>query len=147
LLGDFISGFIAIIAMILPGISGSYILVMLGKYEHILGNISTLTGGDLSVLPSLAVFGIGCIRGLLVFARILKWLLDHYHAVLVAALTGFMIGSLDKVWPWKTTLETYLDSHGEPKPLIQENYMPTGFDADVSIALVLALAGLGLVLL
>ena len=147
LLGDFVSGFVAIIAMILPGISGSYILVMLGKYEHIIGMISSLSGGDLSVLPNIAVFAIGCLAGLLVFARILRWLLHHYHDIVVAALCGFMIGSLNKVWPWKNTLETYTDRHGEIKPLLQENVLPPAFDGSFFIALALAVGGLAFVLL
>jgi len=143
LVGDFFSGFVAIIAMILPGISGSYILVMLGKYEHILGMISNF---EVAYISSLAVFAIGCVSGLLVFARILKWLLAHYHDVVVAALVGFMIGSLNKVWPWKNTLETYLDRHGEIKPLVQENIAPPAFDSSFFIALALAFGGLILVL-
>lgn len=142
--GDFIAGFVAIVAMILPGISGSYILVMLGKYEHILGMISNF---DSSNLPSLAVFAIGCLSGLLVFARILKWLLEKYHDVVVAALCGFMIGSLNKVWPWKITLETYMDRHGEVKPLLQENITPPAIDSSFFAALGLAVFGLVLVLL
>lgn len=145
--GTFFSGFVAIIAMILPGISGSYILVMLGQYSHIIGMISTLTGGDISVLPSLIVFGFGCVAGLLVFARILQWLLNHYHDVVVAALCGFMIGSLNKVWPWKITLETYLDSHGVAKPLVQENIAPPAYDSHFFIALALAAGGLLFVLI
>ncbi|MHB1279584.1 MAG: undecaprenyl phosphate translocase family protein, partial [Bacteroidia bacterium] len=130
-----------------PGISGSYILVMLGKYAHIIGMISTLTGGDFSVLPSLIVFALGCISGLLFFARILQWLLKHYHDVVVAALCGFMIGSLNKVWPWKNTLEWYTDSHGVAKPLIQENIAPPAINNHFFIALALALGGLLFVLL
>lgn len=143
LLGDFLAGFIAIIAMILPGISGSYILVMLGKYEHILGMISNFETGN---IPSLAVFAIGCVSGLLVFARILKWLLEHYHDIVVAALCGFMIGSLNKVWPWKITLETYIDRHGETKALVQQNVLPDNYDSHFFVALALAVGGLLLVL-
>ena len=143
MLGDFFAGFVAIIAMILPGISGSYILVMLGKYEHILGMISNF---EVANIPSLALFATGCISGLLVFARILKWLLAHYHDIVVAALVGFMIGSLNKVWPWKITLETYLDRHGETKPLVQENIAPPAFDSHFFVALALAIGGLILVL-
>ncbi|MDX5320971.1 MAG: DUF368 domain-containing protein [Bacteroidota bacterium] len=143
LVGDFFAGFIAIIAMILPGISGSYILVMLGKYEHILGMISNFETGN---IPSLAVFAVGCLSGLLVFARVLKWLLEHYHDVVVAALCGFMIGSLNKVWPWKETLETYIDRHGETKALVQKNILPEAYDSNFFIAVALAFGGLLLVL-
>lgn len=142
--GDFFAGFVAIIAMILPGISGSYILVMLGKYEHILGMVSNF---ETAYIPALMVFAVGCVSGLLVFARMLKWLLVHYHDIVVAALCGFMIGSLNKVWPWKITLETYLDRHGNTKPLVQENIAPPTFDSSFFIALALAFGGLALVLI
>lgn len=146
LLGTFIAGFVAIIAMILPGISGSYILLMLGKYEEIIGLITQLASKDLSVLPQLMVFGIGCVSGLLVFARVLKWLLNHYHDLMVAMLTGFMIGSLNKVWPWKHTISTFVNRHGEVKPLLQENILPEAFDIQFVMALALAVAAVLLVL-
>lgn len=146
LIGDFFSGFIAIIAMILPGISGSYILVMLGKYEQVLGYISTFSGGDFSVLLNIIVFAIGCVLGLLSFARLLKWLLSQYHDIIVAALLGFMLGSLNKVWPWKNTLETYLDRHGNLKPLVQENILPPSYDTAFFLAVVWAIVGLALIL-
>lgn len=147
LFGIFVSGFVAIIAMILPGISGSYILVMLGKYETILGSISGVMSGDLSLIPTLAVFAIGCVAGLLSFAKILKWLLAHYHDAVVAALTGFMIGSLNKVWPWKITLKDYVDRHGEIKPLVQENVLPPAYDSAFFAAVGLAVLGLVVVIL
>ena len=137
--GIFLSGFIAIIAMILPGISGSYILVMMGMYEKILGALTASIGGDLQSIIQILVFILGCILGLLAFSRLLQWLLLHYHDPVVAVLTGFMIGSLNKVWPWKNTLETYLDRHGEVKPLIQENILPPHLDTEFFIALALAI--------
>jgi len=137
--GIFLSGFIAIIAMILPGISGSYILVMMGMYEKILGALTASIGGDFQSIIQILVFILGCILGLLAFSRLLQWLLLHYHDPVVAVLTGFMIGSLNKVWPWKNTLETYLDRHGEVKPLIQENILPPQLDAEFFIALALAI--------
>ncbi len=91
----FLSGAIAICAMILPGISGAFILLLLGKYRFILG---ALINVDLFVI---ALFGIGCVIGLLSFARLLRWLIGRFHDPTVAALTGLMIGSLRKVWPWQ----------------------------------------------
>lgn len=97
----FLSGAIAICAMILPGISGSFILLILGKYEFIMGAISGLTSGHFqeSILI-LLVFGIGAIIGLLSFAKLINWLLSKYHKATLLALAGFIIGSLVKVWPW-----------------------------------------------
>ncbi|QCR25114.1 DUF368 domain-containing protein [Pontibacter sp. SGAir0037] len=117
----FLSGAIAICAMILPGISGSFILVLLAKYEYILGAVRDLK------LSIIITFGIGCVAGLLAFSHMLNWMLKHYHNLTVALLTGFMVGSLNKVWPWKQTLETYTDSHGAVKPLVQENVLPTNY--------------------
>ena len=93
--GFFLAGFVAICAMILPGISGSFILLMLGMYEPVIGAIKSL-----SLLP-LSVFTAGNICGLLAFSRLLRWLLERHAQVTMAALTGFLFGSLLVVWPWK----------------------------------------------
>lgn len=117
----FISGAIAICAMILPGISGSFILVLMAKYEFILGAVRDLK------IATILTFGAGCVVGILSFSHVLNWMLERYHNLTVALLTGFMVGSLNKVWPWKQTLETYTDRHGEVKPLVQENVLPTSY--------------------
>lgn len=117
----FFSGALAICAMILPGISGSFILLILGKYEYILNSLKEF---NISVILT---FGAGCIAGLLTFARVLKHLLNNYHNITIAILTGFMLGSLNKVWPWKETIETFTDRHGNIKPLIQRNVSPFDF--------------------
>ncbi len=117
----FISGAIAICAMILPGISGSFILLILGKYEFIIESIK-----DLNVLVIL-VFGLGCVVGLLSFSRVVSWLLRKYHDLTVALLAGFMIGSLNKIWPWKITVSTRLNSKGEIVPLLQDNLLPQAY--------------------
>lgn len=117
----FLSGAIAICAMILPGISGSFILVLLAKYEYILGAVRDFK------IATILTFGAGCVVGILSFSHVLNWMLKHYHNLTVALLTGFMLGSLNKVWPWKQTLETYTDRHGEVKPLVQENVLPTEY--------------------
>ncbi|MFP4094024.1 MAG: DUF368 domain-containing protein [Cyclobacteriaceae bacterium] len=117
----FFSGALAICAMILPGISGSFILLILGKYTFILEAINER---DLLVI---ATFGLGCIVGLLSFARVISWLLDKYHNVAVALLAGFMIGSLNKIWPWKEVVSTSLNSKGEVVPLVTENVWPTEY--------------------
>ena len=98
----FLSGSIAICAMILPGISGSFILLILGKYQYIMGTISDLTSG-IDVMQNLiiiAVFGVGCVVGLLSFSKFLHWLLGKYKKQTILVMAGFIIGSLVKVWPW-----------------------------------------------
>lgn len=118
LLFIFLCGAIAICAMILPGISGSFILVLLGKYFYIMEAVNTL---DFVVL---GVFAFGALLGITSFSRILSFALKHFRNITLAVLTGFMLGSLNKVWPWKEVVETYVDSHGEVKPLIENNILP-----------------------
>jgi putative membrane protein len=139
------SGAIAICAMILPGISGSFILVLLSKYEFF---VSAVNQRD---IVSLALAGIGAFVGLVSFAQVLSWLFKRYHDLTVALLTGFMIGSLRKVWPWKEVLETITDRHGELIPIRERNLLPPllidgAFNMTVLYALLLALAGFALVL-
>lgn len=140
----FLGGFVAICAMILPGISGSFILLLAGLYPVVLTAINDL---DLAALASLAG---GCVMGLLVFSRVLAWLLDHYHRVTLATLIGFLLGSLNVTWPWKQTLETAIDRHGEVIPLVQVNVLPTTYEHvthhSAQIAGVAFLCILGLVL-
>ncbi len=118
LLFIFLCGAIAICAMILPGISGSFILVLLGKYFYIMEAVNTL---DFVVL---GVFAFGALLGITSFSRVLSFALKHFRNITLAVLTGFMLGSLNKVWPWKEVVETYVDSHGEVKPLIENNIWP-----------------------
>lgn len=117
----FLAGAIAICAMILPGISGSFILLLFVKYEYILNAVKELN------LPVILVFGLGCVVGILSFARVVSWLLDRYYNVAVSLLAGFMIGSLNKVWPWKVVTEYYMDSKGVQKPLVTESVWPTTY--------------------
>lgn len=136
LLFIFLCGAIAICAMILPGISGSFILVLLGKYFFIMDAVKTL---DVVVI---AVFGAGACIGITFFSRILSYALAHFRNITLAVLTGFMLGSLNKVWPWKEVVETFVDSHGEVKPLIETNILP---NAHVPEAVVLMVVGFFLV--
>lgn len=98
----FLSGAIAICAMILPGISGSFILLILGKYQYIMGAISGLTSGQAigESIVVLGVFAVGAVCGILSFSRFLHWLLGRFHKETLITLAGFIIGSLVKVWPW-----------------------------------------------
>ena len=138
-----LSGAVAICAMILPGISGAFILLLLGKYQYLLTAVGDL---DLSVL---LLFAVGAVAGILSFSRLLSWLLDRWHDATVAVLMGFMLGSLNKVWPWKETLSTLIDSHGKILPLVERNVSPdrfeqlTGTSSHLFAALLLALAGFG----
>ena len=93
----FLSGMIAICAMILPGISGAFILVLLGKYQYVLNALTSFN------LPVIITFMLGAATGIIAFSSFLRWLLDHHHDITVAALMGFMLGSLREVWPWKIT--------------------------------------------
>ncbi|YCH22893.1 DUF368 domain-containing protein [Pseudomonas sp. D1-3] len=142
----FLAGAIAISAMILPGISGSFILVLLGLYPVVLGAIKNL---DVAVL---AVFCAGCMLGLLVFSKALSWLLAHVRDLTMAFLAGLMLGSLVKVWPWKQTLTWQTNRHGESFPLEQVNLLPwqfadaSGEDAQLLLAIVLSLCAIALVL-
>ncbi len=142
----FLGGFVAICAMILPGISGSFILLLVGLYPAFLEAITEMD------LVALASFGVGCVAGLLLFSRFLSWLLDSFHQTTLATLIGFLIGSLNVTWPWKQTLETTVDRHGELVPLVQQNILPATYEivvgqgAQLFTALSLGLLGLALVL-
>ena len=132
----FLCGAVAICAMILPGISGSFILVLLGKYFYVMEAVKSLR------IAVLAVFGAGALVGIAVFSRILSYTLKHFRNITLAVLSGFMLGSLNKVWPWKKVLETYVDRHGAVKPLVEVNILP---DGQIVEAAVLAVAGFALV--
>ena len=138
----FIAGAIAICAMILPGISGSFILVLLGAYKPVL---EALNNKD---FKTILVFMAGAIVGLLTFSRVLKWLFKHYKNITLAALTGFIIGSLNKIWPWKETLTWRTNSHGVEVPFNQQSVSPFSFsgEAELTMAIVLAIVGFVLIL-
>ncbi len=135
----FLAGSIAICAMILPGISGSFILLLMGLYLPILEAVKNLE------LVTISLFLIGAATGLGLFVRLLSYLLTHYHNSLLSLLTGFMIGALFKVWPWKETVSTRLNSKGEEVPFIQTNQLPdiTNYE---SLLLCLILFALGMLL-
>lgn len=141
----FLSGAIAICAMILPGISGSFILVLLGMYKFILEAVGNFK------FAIIFTFLAGAAIGIISFSNILSWLLKKYHNITISMLAGFMVGSLNKVWPWKEVVETFTDRHGEIKPLIEENILPgtyeqiTGNQAFLSGAVALALFGFALI--
>lgn len=118
----FLTGAVAIMAMILPGISGSFILVILGKYDQIL---SAVVEREFMIL---VFVGIGAVVGLAIFSRVVSWLFAHYHDVVVATLTGLMIGSLRKIWPWKMGIDG-------------ANVLPDQLSLEVMLSLALAILG------
>ncbi len=118
----FFSGVIAICAMILPGISGSFILVLLGMYQFILGAVVDLN------IPVLLVFVAGAAIGIIGFSNVLSWLLKKYHTLTIALLAGFMVGSLNKIWPWKEVTESFIDRHGDVTPLAERNILPGTYE-------------------
>ena len=132
----FLCGAIAICAMILPGISGSFILVLLGKYFYIMEAVKTFD------IVTLLVFLAGACIGITTFSRVLSYALKNFRNITLAVLTGFMLGSLNKVWPWKETLETFTDSHGVVKPLVEANILPNQYIVE---AVVLMIVGFFLV--
>lgn len=141
------AGCIAICAMILPGISGSFILLLMGMYSHVLTALK-----DIQVVPIL-VFAAGCGTGLLGFSQLLSWMFRRYHDRTMALLTGFLIGSLNLVWPWKQTLRYYQNSSGEQLPLQQSNVWPwtyqslSGLESNVLECILFIILGLFLVYL
>lgn len=120
-------GFIAICAMILPGISGSFLLLLMGLYPAFIAAINNLEW------VALASFGAGCVSGLLLFSRFLSWLLNRFHKITMAVLIGFLVGSLNAVWPWKVTLESVVDRHGETVPVLQQSVSPWQFEAVLGV--------------
>ena len=139
----FFAGAIAICAMILPGISGAFILVLLGAYKPVLEAVNSRN------IVTISIIGLGAIVGLLTFSRVLKWLFKKYKDFTLAILTGFIIGSLNKIWPWKETISWRINSKGVEVPLNQISISPTNFDGDPKMywAIGLAIVGFALILL
>ena len=134
----FFCGFIAIMAMILPGLSGSFLLLILGKYQFITGAIkSPFEGNNITIM---IIFAIGAVLGLLMFSRVLKYFLNNFHEATMSFLIGVLIGSLKKVWPWKKVLES-VTIRGKTKVLREANFIPEVFDSSVMIAIFLAILG------
>ena len=139
------AGALAISAMILPGISGSFILLIIGVYPYLIGRLAAL---DIQVI---AIFALGCGVGLLTFSRLVSYLLNHYMASVMSLLTGLMIGSAVKLWPWKHTITYRLNSSGADVPLQQENLLPwtysqmTGLEHQLMASLIVFLLAAALV--
>ena len=144
-------GFVAIIAMILPGISGAFILLILGAYQTAIDTVNDLFEGlsnlDFNILKQalirFSMLAIGAVIGLKTFSKVLNWMFKHYKNLTLAILTGFMIGSLNKIWPWKNVLTWRLNSHQERVPLLEESISPFSFNGDnqIGYAVVLMIVG------
>jgi putative membrane protein len=135
----FLSGMIAICAMILPGISGSFILLLMGSYSTILGAVTDM---DFMLI---GIFMLGAVIGITSFSHVLNWAFKKYHDATVALLTGFMIGSLNKVWPWKNVISTRVDRHGEVVPLMEESVLPKYFEGDPQLLTAVFMAVIGII--
>ena len=133
----FFAGALAICAMILPGISGSFILVILGAYKTLSDALHDFDAKKLLFFVS------GAVIGLLSFSHLLKWLFKHYHNLTLAILTGFIFGSLNKVWPWKETLTWHVNSKGVKTPLIDKSVLPFDYQGDhhLFLAIILIIVG------
>ena len=143
LLFYFIAGALAICAMILPGISGSFILVLLGAYKPVLDAIHNR---DIKLI---GIVAIGAVVGLLSFSKLLRWLFDHHKNYTLAVLTGFILGSLNKIWPWKETLTWRLNSHGIKVPFNEQSISPFSFEGDsqLMMAIILSIIGFSVIIL
>ena len=143
LLFYFFAGALAICAMILPGISGSFILVLLGAYKPVLDAIHNR---DIKLI---GVVAIGAVVGLLSFSKILRWLFDHHKNYTLAVLTGFILGSLNKIWPWKETLTWRVNSHGIRVPFNEQSISPFSFEGDsqLMMAIILSIIGFAVIIL
>lgn len=141
----FFCGALAICAMILPGISGAFILLLIGKYEYMITALTEMN------IPVVIIFVLGCFLGLLGFSRFLSWILTHYRFPTLALLGGFMIGSLNKVWPWKQVISFRLNHEGVQVPAFDKSILPwdyfskTGQDPLVFKAILCAAMGVFLV--
>jgi len=141
----FLCGGLAICAMILPGISGAFILLLLGKYEYMITALLDMNA------PVIAVFATGCILGLIGFSHVLTWILKNYRYPTLALLGGFMIGSLNKVWPWKEVVAYRFNHEGLQVPAFDKSIWParylevTGQDPQLFQAILFAALGIFLV--
>ena len=140
----FLCGVLVVIAMILPGISGAFILILLGAYKTALNALNKLKNFELEGLVVFLVMAAGGVVGLKAFAKILRWLFTQYINIILAAMTGFLLGSLYRVWPWKKVTSYYTNSDGLAQPLTTTVVLPelSNPDAEVLLAFVAFIAAL-----
>ncbi len=135
---------ISICAMILPGISGAFILLLLGKYEYITGALRNPAVPENAAV--LVAFVCGCAVGISMFSRVLHYFLEKYHAITVSVLTGFMAGAMRKIWPWKEVLDSVV-IRGKTHVLSEANVLPPAVDSDLAAAVLLMVAGFAVVII
>jgi putative membrane protein len=150
-------GFIAIIAMILPGVSGAFILLILGVYQTAIDTINNLRDGilqgDMTLFKeaflNFILLAVGAVIGLKVFSKALNWMFKYQKNLTLAILTGFMVGSLNKIWPWKEILKTRINSKGEEVTLLDRSILPTSYGGDnqLVIAVVFIVIGFATILI
>jgi len=144
-------GFIGIIAMILPGVSGAFILLILGAYHTAINTVDDLFQSIISMNFELfkdaflkfLMLAIGAIIGIKVFSKLLNWMFKNYKSLTLAMLTGFMIGSLNKIWPWKEVLSWRINSKGLKVPLLENSISPFSFENDNQLSLAIVLMVIG----
>lgn len=140
------AGILAICAMLMPGISGSFVLLLLGMYTFVISSVKgLLETWEWSHFQVVAVFATGCIIGMAGFSRVLTWLLKRYHNPTMAMLTGFLIGSLNKIWPWRNVTEFRENSKGEMVPFREVNVFPGNYEGEPLVWASLALLVIGFV--
>ena len=136
----FIAGAIAICAMILPGISGSFILLLMGMYAPVLTAVKSFD------LVSISIFAGGCLIGIMLFSRFLSWVLQHFHNATMALLSGFMLGALVKLWPWKEVVSYRVNSAGDQVPFVESPIWPwLHAEPFLSIAIAAVIIGFSIV--
>ncbi len=150
----FISGMIAISALILPGISGSFILLLMGMYSFIITDTlkPALKTLDPDKLVIMFVFALGCLTGLMTVSRLLSWTFKHFRSVTLAILTGFMLGSLNKIWPWRNATKWMTEEGGiidslaggviPKKILMEQNVLPSGYTAGEPLVLAVVICAI-----
>ena len=133
----FLASALAICAMILPGISGAFIMIILGAYKTLSDAVHDVD------IKQLAIIIGGALVGLLTFSRVLKWLFKNYNNLTLALLTGFILGSLNKVWPWKEVLSWRTNSKGQEVPLLEQSILPSSFEGEPQViyAVILMIIG------
>lgn len=143
----FFCGLLVVIGMILPGISGAFILILLGAYGTALEAVMQIKALQLKGFIVFAVMASGGLVGLKVFAKLLRWLFTHYKNTIFAVMTGFLLGSLYKVWPWKEVTQYYTNSSGEREPLSAVSVLPDMLNPNAQVTLAIAAFFLGLIIL
>ena len=143
----FFCGLLVVIAMILPGISGAFILVLLGAYGTALEAVAQIKAFQTEGFIVFAVMASGGLVGLKVFAKLLRWLFTQYKNAVFAVMTGFLLGSLYKVWPWKEVTQYYTNSSGEREPLTAISVIPDILNSNAQVTLAITAFLLGLILL